>query len=65
MYAKAYRWVAEMREIADFLGPDDPARLIYEGFAGLYERLAADVAGEKRDIAALNAFLAIGKADAA
>lgn len=65
MYAKAYRWVAEMREIADFLGPDDPARLIYEGMAGLYERLAADVAGEKRDIAVLDAFLAIGKADAA
>ncbi|MGO1077056.1 DUF1932 domain-containing protein [Inquilinus sp. CA228] len=65
MYAKAYRWVAEMREIADFLGPDDPARLIYEGLAGLYERLAADVAGEKRDIAALDAFLATGKADAA
>ncbi|WP_026873615.1 NAD(P)-dependent oxidoreductase [Inquilinus limosus] len=65
MYAKAYRWVAEMREIADFLGPDDPARLIYEGMAGLYERLAADVAGEKRDIAALDRFLATGKADAA
>lgn len=65
MYAKAYRWVAEMREIADFLGPDDPARLIYEGMAGLYERLAADMAGEKRDIAALDAFLATGKADAA
>lgn len=63
MYPKAYRWVAEMREIADFLGPDDPARLIYEGMAGLYERLAADVAGEKQDIAALDAFLAIGKAD--
>ncbi|MGO4126069.1 DUF1932 domain-containing protein [Inquilinus sp. YAF38] len=65
MYAKAYRWVAEMREIADFLGPDDPARLIYEGMAGLYERLAADVAGETREIAALDAFLATGKADAA
>jgi 3-hydroxyisobutyrate dehydrogenase-like beta-hydroxyacid dehydrogenase len=65
MYAKAYRWVAEMREIADFLGPDDPARLIYEGMAGLYERLAADVAGETRELAALEAFLAIGKADAA
>lgn len=65
MYAKAYRWVAEMREIADFLGPDDPARLIYEGMAGLYERLAADMAGEKRDIAALDAFLATGRADAA
>jgi 3-hydroxyisobutyrate dehydrogenase-like beta-hydroxyacid dehydrogenase len=65
MYAKAYRWVAEMREIADFLGPDDPARLIYEGMAGLYERLADDVAGDKQDISALDAFLAIGKADGA
>lgn len=65
MYGKAYRWVAEMREIADFLGPDDPARLIYEGMAGLYQRLADDRAGDKRDIAALDAFLAAGKQDAA
>ena len=45
MLPKAYRWVAEMREIADFLGPGDPAALIYEGVARLYERLAADHAG--------------------
>ena len=47
MLPKAYRWVAEMREIADFLGPEDPAALIYEGVARLYERLAADHAGAK------------------
>lgn len=42
MYAKAYRWVAEMEEIADFLGPDDPAALIFRGMAGLYARMAQD-----------------------
>lgn len=29
MIPKAYRWVAEMREIAGFLGPDHPASLMY------------------------------------
>ncbi len=45
MLPKAYRWVAEMREIAAFLGPDDPAALMFEGAARVYERLAADQAG--------------------
>ena len=45
MLPKAYRWVAEMREIAAFLGPDDPAALMFEGAARIYERLAADQAG--------------------
>ncbi len=45
MLPKAYRWVAEMREIADFLGPDDPAAMMFEGAARIYERLAADQAG--------------------
>ncbi|MGK6312088.1 DUF1932 domain-containing protein [Neorhizobium sp. DT-125] len=42
MYAKAYRWVAEMEEIAAFLGKDDPASLIFEGMAGLYRKMAED-----------------------
>ncbi len=42
MYAKAYRWVAEMEEIADFLGNDDPASLIFRGMAGLYRKMAED-----------------------
>lgn len=42
MYAKAYRWVAEMEEIADFLGKDDPASLIFRGMAGLYRKMADD-----------------------
>lgn len=45
MLPKAYRWVAEMREIAAFLGPDDPAAMMFEGAARLYERLAADEKG--------------------
>ena len=42
MYPKAYRWVAEMEEIAAFLGDDDPASLIYRGMAGLYKKMADD-----------------------
>lgn len=38
---KAYRWVGEMREIADFVGPDAGARDIYLGAAGLYAKVAA------------------------
>ena len=45
MLPKAYRWVAEMREIAGFLGPEDPASLMFEGAARVYERLAADGTG--------------------
>ncbi|MDB5408213.1 MAG: hypothetical protein JWL84_3125 [Rhodospirillales bacterium] len=40
-YDKAYRWVAEMQEIADFLEPNDAASQIYAGAAQLYEFLAA------------------------
>jgi 3-hydroxyisobutyrate dehydrogenase-like beta-hydroxyacid dehydrogenase len=60
MYPKAYRWVAEMEEIAEFLGEDPSSRDMFFGIAALYERLAAGVektspAAEK-DIAALTAF---------
>ena len=40
MAPKAYRWVAEMREIADFLKDDPDGAMVYEGIARLYERLA-------------------------
>ena len=58
MYGKAYRWVAEMREIAAFVGPDAPEHLIYEGMAGLYEHIAADKGTET---AAMDRFLAAGR----
>lgn len=57
MYAKAYRWVAEMDEIAGFVGEDPAAHSMFEGTARLYERLAQDFAGNKEEIAALEAFL--------
>jgi L-threonate 2-dehydrogenase len=56
MFSKAYRWVAEMEEIAQFVGDDPAARQFYTGAAQLYERLAADYAGDKQEIAALTAF---------
>jgi L-threonate 2-dehydrogenase len=56
MFPKAYRWVAEMREIAQFAGADPAAAAMFEGAARLYERLARDVAGEGREKRALESF---------
>ncbi|ANP91832.1 NAD(P)-dependent oxidoreductase [Rhizobium leguminosarum] len=47
MYPKAYRWVAEMQEIADFLGEDDPAATIFRGMADVFSRMATDVKGSR------------------
>jgi 3-hydroxyisobutyrate dehydrogenase-like beta-hydroxyacid dehydrogenase len=55
MFSKAYRWVAEMEEIASFLG-QDAERDMYQGTAALYERLAADFEGSKTEIDTLGAF---------
>jgi 3-hydroxyisobutyrate dehydrogenase-like beta-hydroxyacid dehydrogenase len=40
MFPKAYRWVAEMEEIAAFLDGDAAGQQIYRGMALLYQRLA-------------------------
>jgi 3-hydroxyisobutyrate dehydrogenase-like beta-hydroxyacid dehydrogenase len=56
MYPKAYRWVAEMEEIADFAGEDAAAGALFAAAARFYERIAADVDGEGRETAALTAF---------
>jgi L-threonate 2-dehydrogenase len=61
MYSRAYRWVAEMQEIAAFAGEDPGARQIYEGAADLYERLAADHQGDNAEIGLLDAFFKHGK----
>jgi len=58
MIPKAYRWVAEMQEIAGFLGPDHAASQIYEGFAKWFEHLARDAKGEAVDASLLKAFAA-------
>jgi putative dehydrogenase len=57
MPPKAYRWVAEMHEIADFVGDDASAHELYLGAAHFYEQIARDFAAEKKDVAALEAFL--------
>ncbi|HEY2540031.1 MAG TPA: DUF1932 domain-containing protein [Stellaceae bacterium] len=41
MYDKAYRWVAEMQEISDFLEQSPPSHDIYAAVARLYDDLAA------------------------
>jgi 3-hydroxyisobutyrate dehydrogenase-like beta-hydroxyacid dehydrogenase len=56
MLPKAYRWVAEMREIAAFAGEDAAAREIFVGFAELFERVSRDVAGEKVESGVLTGF---------
>lgn len=57
MYAKAYRWDHEMNEIAAFAGDDEATRAIFGGIARLYTRLAADHAGRRTEIDAIDAFL--------
>jgi len=57
MFPKAYRWVAEMEEISHFVGDRSEAK-IFDGIAGLYERLAQDVAGAKGEVSPLGAFFA-------
>jgi 3-hydroxyisobutyrate dehydrogenase-like beta-hydroxyacid dehydrogenase len=57
MPPKAYRWVAEMHEIAGFVGDDPAASELYRGAAHFYERIAEDFDKDKKDVAALMAFL--------
>ena len=57
MPPKAYRWVAEMHEIAGFVGEDPTAHELYEGAAHFYERIAEDFDGDKNDVTALTEFL--------
>ncbi|HEY4031809.1 MAG TPA: DUF1932 domain-containing protein [Caulobacteraceae bacterium] len=56
IFGKAYRWVAEMQEIGDFLG--GPSEAIYDGAAALFDGMATDHAGAQTEEARLLAFLA-------
>jgi 3-hydroxyisobutyrate dehydrogenase-like beta-hydroxyacid dehydrogenase len=47
MFSKAYRWVAEMEQIADYAGDEGKGGLIYLGAARLYERIAAEVENDQ------------------
>ena len=57
MYAKAYRWVAEMEEVSGFVGKSSPSAEMFEGVARLYEQLAQSQAGDRREIEALGHFV--------
>ena len=57
MYSKAYRWVAELDEISAFVGEDHAEHAMLEAAARFYERIAADVDGEKKEIGAMDEFL--------
>ena len=56
MYPKAYRWVEEMHAISDFIGGGFPESIMFEGAAGLYQRVADDVAGDRAESARIDAF---------
>ena len=58
MYPKAYRWVAEMHEIAGFLADDPAGAAVYDGMAQLFGLMADDVAGAGAERAALDRALA-------
>src|SRR3954449_8768259 len=47
MPPKAYRWVAEMEEIAQFQADDPAARQMYHGIARFYEQIAAALEAPK------------------
>jgi 3-hydroxyisobutyrate dehydrogenase-like beta-hydroxyacid dehydrogenase len=57
MPPKAYRWIAEMHEIAGFVAEDPAAHELYEGAAHFYERIAEDFDGDKENVTALIQFL--------
>jgi 3-hydroxyisobutyrate dehydrogenase-like beta-hydroxyacid dehydrogenase len=63
MPPKAYRWVAEMHEIADFVGEDPAGHELYLGAAHFYEQVARDFEGDKTEVSALEAFLSKGPAN--
>jgi len=57
MPPKAYRWVAEMHEIADFVSQDASAHELYLGAAHFYEQIARDYETDRKQVSALQAFL--------
>jgi L-threonate 2-dehydrogenase len=55
MLPKAYRWVAEMQEISQFLTPDGGGE-IYLGASQIYERVARAMASDEAELEALRKF---------
>jgi putative dehydrogenase len=57
MYQKAYRWVAELDEISAFVGEEYNENEMLTAAARFFERIAADVDGDKREVAVMDKFL--------
>lgn len=56
MPPKAYRWVAEMEEIAAFMHQDQAGAAFYQAAARLYQRIAADLEADQAEVRSLEAF---------
>jgi 3-hydroxyisobutyrate dehydrogenase-like beta-hydroxyacid dehydrogenase len=57
MYSKAYRWVAELEEISEFVGKDHPESGMMMAAARLYDRIAEDFDGQKKETGEMDKFL--------
>ena len=57
MFDKAYRFVGEMGEIADFVGADKAAAQMYQAIGDFYTRIAADHEGKHVETDALASFI--------
>ncbi len=62
MFPKAYRWVAEMREISSFVGANPASAALYEAVAQFYEGMAEDFKGEGKETGLIREFLASSSA---
>jgi putative dehydrogenase len=49
--------VAELEEISAFVGEDHPEHAMLDAAARLYERIAKDVDGEKKEVGEMDKFL--------
>jgi 3-hydroxyisobutyrate dehydrogenase-like beta-hydroxyacid dehydrogenase len=56
MFPKAWRWVAEMQEIAEFAREDPAAHEIWMSISKLYDRLAQDLGGDRKEAEVLGRF---------
>lgn len=63
LFPKAWRWVAEMQEIAEFAKEDPAAYQIWMGISKLCERIAEDIGGDRKETDALARFFDGAKPD--
>jgi len=57
MYSKAYRWIAEMEEIAGYLEADPAGETMFDGAARLYAQVADAAGADGEVVATLEAFV--------